>query len=376
MKLSLAELQQVIATYVNSTKIASVEGFNATKNNIVGLIDKIGKIVSLDTTFYDKLEELDGERLPFGKTIEEYFLDLIMPVDYSLEDTENKALRFYSITHRPVSYSYSLGRKYIPVSIPNDDIERAINNEEQYNNIVSTMTKRISDSRAVYKYGLKREVLGDLASKVKQAYTPEDAISNMEGEILVEGKTYEDDNGDMYIAVKTERVAEGGAIASELVENGFLVKLDMLREVEMPTDTTTGEAFVKAVKKDIEIAQDISEGHSLNGNTIGAEMGLRLYVKQGVIPELEVDTYAGAFNRKDLAMPAEIKVIKDFGKKAPEGLFAMLVDYRGVKLHTDYEATRENFNGQGDFVNLFAHSEYTAFVSRNTFVTIFVKPQE
>lgn len=381
-KLSLKQLQKVIELYVDENKIGTTDTFNATKNNIVGLIDKIGKIVTLDTTFYDKLPELDGDDLPYGKTIEEYFLDLILPVDYTLENVETQALRFYSITHRPVSYSYSLGRKKIPLSIPNDNIERAVNNEEQFNSITAQLVKRISDSRAVYKYGLKRELLGTfgkMCADLDDILNVEDTITDMTtSDKFVEGKTYAsgvEGDTNVYMCVK-EKTFETGDTLAELMNEGVLITLQLVKRIAQPSTTETGENFIKQVKTDIEKASDVSEGHSLNGNTIGAEMGLKLYVKQGVLPELEVNTYAGAFNRSDLAVPAEMKVIKDFGAKAPAGMFAMLVDYRGCRLHKDYEATRENFNGAGDFLNLFAHSEYTAFISRNVFVTIYIDTNE
>lgn len=381
-KLSLKQLQKVIELYVDENKIGTTDTFNATKNNIVGLIDKIGKIVTLDTTFYDKLPELDGDDLPYGKTIEEYFLDLILPVDYTLENVESQALRFYSITHRPVSYSYSLGRKKIPLSIPNDNIERAVNNEEQFNSITAQLVKRISDSRAVYKYGLKRELLGTfgkMCADLDDILNVEDTITDMTtSDKFVEGKTYAsgvEGDTNVYMCVK-EKDFETGDTLADLMNEGVLITLQLVKRIAQPSTTETGENFIKQVKTDIEKASDVSEGHSLNGNTIGAEMGLKLYVKQGVLPELEVNTYAGAFNRSDLAVPAEMKVIKDFGAKAPSGMYAMLVDYRGCRLHKDYEATRENFNGAGDFLNLFAHSEYTAFISRNVFVTIYIDTNE
>ena len=69
-KLSLPELAVAVASYVDSNKIA-YNSFNASYNNIVGLIDKVGLIEQLDTSFFDKLPELDGTDLPTGKTVEE-----------------------------------------------------------------------------------------------------------------------------------------------------------------------------------------------------------------------------------------------------------------------------------------------------------------
>ena len=147
-------------------------------------------------------------------------------------------------------------------------------------------------------------------------------------------------------------------------------------EIAKPVDDTTGEAFIEQVLEDAEVASDFSEGRSLNGNTLGAslEAGLVLVMKQGIMPSLKVQTLAGAFNRDDLAMPAEIVVVPDFGD-ADDDIYAVLVDRRIMRLHNTYRAVRENMNGQGDFLNMFYHTENTAHISRNAFVKVYMVPQ-
>ena len=103
------------------------------------------------------------------------------------------------------------------------------------------------------------------------------------------------------------------------------------------------------------------------------EAGLVLVIKQGVMPSLKVDTLAGAFHREELAIPAEIVVIPDFGN-ADSKLYAVLCDRRIMRVHNTYRAVRENTNGQGDFLNMFYHTENTAHISRNCFVRVYKKP--
>ena len=86
---------------------------------------------------------------------------------------------------------------------------------------------------------------------------------------------------------------------------------------------------------------------------------------------LDVDTLAGAFHQERLNPGVDYKVIKDFGSTSSKA-YAVLMDNRAIRLHVDYEAVRENFNGAGDFLNLFQHIELTGFISRNAFFTIFV----
>ena len=371
-KLSLAELKTAVASYVDSSKMANTT-FSATRNNIVGLLDKIGKIVQLDTSFFDKLPELDGEELSFGKTVEEYYQDLILAVDYNQDLDGSRALKFYSPTYRPVAYSYSLGKKVIPTSIPNNNIERAVHNEGQFVDIVATQEKRLSDSKAAWKYQVKREMLGKLCDMVAAAYSGATAYTQ-NSTVLAEGTFYKWTDSDSVNHFAVCVVGQAAAVnksGNTLEAEGVLIELQMLEEVPVPEDSTTGEAFIKALKIAVEKSQDISEGFSLNGNTIGAELGLALYVKQGVMPSLEVDTMAGAFNLNQLALGVPAKTIKDFGSTTSKA-YAILMDRRGARLHIDYEAVRENFNGYGDFLNLFSHIESTAFISRNCFVKIFV----
>lgn len=368
-KMSIAELESAVASYVSTSKVA-YSSFSATRNNIVGLLDKIGKIVQLDTSFFDKLGELDGEELSYGKTIEEWYQDLIMAVDYNQDEDGSRALKFYSPTYRPVCYNFSLGKKMIATSIPNNNIERAVHNEGQFVNIISTMTKRLSDSKAVFKYQVKRELLGKLCDLAVASQTSATAYVDATTDI-VEGTFYKQGSPAKYaVCVKAKTHAVGDTWAT-LVAGGYLILINYLKVVPVPEDTSTGEAFIKALKEAVEVAQDISEGYSFNGNTIGAEEGLGLYVKQGVMPTLEVDTMAGAFHLEKLNPGVEAKVIKDFGATTSKA-YAILMDRRAVRLHVDYEAVRENFNGAGDFLNLFSHLELTGFISRNAFFTIFV----
>ena len=372
-KLSLEELKAAVASYVGSNKVAYAS-FSETRNNIVGLLDKIGKILQIDTSFFDKLEELNGEDLSFGKTIEEWYQDLVEVVDYNQDTDGSRALKFYSPTYRPVCYNFSLGKKVIATSIPNNNIERAVHNEGQFVDIISTMSKRLEDSKAVFKYQVKRELLGRLCDLAEDAYTNATAYANYADTPtnVTEGTFYKQGSPAKYaVCVKSKTAASGDTWAT-MVAGGYLIPIHFKQVVPVPEDTSTGEVFIKALKEAVQVAQDVSEGWSLNGNTIGAEQGLSLYIKQGqTMPSLEVDTMAGAFHLEKLSTGVEAKIIKDFGATTSKA-YAILMDSRAVRLHVDYEAVRENFNGAGDFLNLFSHMELTGFISRNAFFTIFV----
>lgn len=364
-KLSLAELGEIISTFVDEDKIA-VPTFSATANNLVGLLDKVGKILTLDTDYVDKLAIFDGEDLPFGKTIEEWQQNLILPEDYSDADYANALAPHYP-TYMPVAYSYTLGRKRIPLTIKNNDIERAVNNVEQFNSLTTMQTKRLFDSIASFRYGCKREMLNVLIKKCDEVVS--DATTFSASSSYAVG-AYLKSSSEYGIVVKPITASQSATSTwAKCKEAGYVVLLDLVEEIAVPVDTSTGEAFIKQLKKDVEVASDISEGHSLNGNTLGAS-NLVLIVKQGVMPEIEVDVIAGAFQKEAVASPVEVIKVKNFGADETK-CFAMLVDARAIKLHNTYRATRQDQNGYNDWLNLTHHTEDTAYISRNTFVRVY-----
>ena len=371
-KLSIAELNSVVATYVASNKI-SVDSFVETRDNSVTLLDVLGKIYTNFQNYSDKLDLFDGEDLSFGKTIEEWAQDLILPVNF--DGSGSTTLAPHESTYRPVSFSYTLGKKTIPQTIRNNDIERAVHNIGQFTDIITGKTKALYDSETMLRYGIKRQGLGELITRCDYVTT----LANADVTIATAGTTISSNlavneilaitgASKTYVCVKPIASTDG-LTGTTALAGGYIIPLNLVEEVAIPVDDTTGEAFIEQVLKDVEIASDYSEGNSLNGNTLGGnpEAGLVLVIKQGVMPTLKVQTLAGAFHREELAIPAEIKVIPDFGN-ASSDYYAVLVDRRIMRLHNTYRAVRENTNGQGDFLNMFYHTENTLHISKNCFV--------
>ena len=377
-KLSIAQLSSVVANYVASNKI-SVDSFSETRANSVGLLDTLGKIYTLWQNYGDKLVLFDGEDLSFGKTIEEWAQDLILPEDF--DSTGANTLAPHESTYRPVSFSYTLGKKTIPQTIRNNDIERAVHNIAQFEEIIAGKTKALYDSETMFRYALKRQALGVLIERCADAMdstnadvTLATAGTTISGAVAVNELVYVTATSKMYVCVKP--IASGsGLTGTTAIAGGYLIELDLVTAIAIPSSDVTGEAFIEQVLKDVEVASDFSEGHSLNGNTLGGnpEAGLVLVMKQGIMPSLKVQTLAGAFHREELAIPAEIVVVPNFGD-ADDDYYAVLVDRRIMRLHNTYRAVRENMNGQGDFLNMFYHTENTVHVSRNCFVKVYCKP--
>lgn len=370
VRLDLKGLKTAVASYVAIAKI-DLSTLTITQNNIVGLVDTIGKIWTIDTSVYDKLPEFDGESLSFGKTVEEWNQDMSLPQDHNVDEDGSRALKDYTPTYRPVSYSITLGRKVFATSIPYGNIERAVHNEGQFVEIVAMITKKLEDSISLWKYECKREVMGKMIDACEAAMGSGATTYTANTTALIVGNAYTNGSGKYAVAMLSQN-AENKAF-DQLLTEGKLVELKLINEVDLPVDTQTGEAFIKAVKVAVERASDVSEGSSLNGNVLGVEEELGLYFKQGVMPSIEVDTLAGAFHQEQLALGVDSKVIKDFGSTTSTA-FAVLLDKRAIRLFEGYNATRSNENGYGDRLNIFRHVEYTGHYSRNAFICVF-KPK-
>lgn len=322
-KLTLSGLQTFAKTYVDASKQAGA--WKETHNNLYKVLDKVGKMVMLDGDFNDKLPELSGDNLPLGKTIEEYMIDLTMPIDFkdptSGTDFAEAALKPYLPTTEAASYSITLGRKIIPTTIPYDNVERGCINSSVAANMIAKISEKLEQSASLYRFQLKKQLLGNAAEK---------------------------------------------AIAAT----------GLSEVLPAPTDATSGEKFIKTIKSKVEDASFANEGNCISKTLIGAtpKGSLVLYVKKGVMPSLEVDTEAGAFNAEKIALPCTVKVLDDFGSSTNAAkINAILVDTRGVKLHDGYIATRAQENGFSDYVNIFKHSEYTGFISKYTYIRVFTQ---
>lgn len=369
--MTLEEIRVLVSEYVTDEKISNPT-FVVSRDNVAGLLDKIGKVTMLSQRFVDKLEILDREFLSYGKTIEEWAIDLDPVQDYDSEGAN--ALAPYDPSYRPPFYSYTLGKKVIPTTRRFNDLERAVHNDGELVELISSILANLYNSEKVWRYSVKRDLIGKLA-------TFADVISegNVDGN-FTENTAYSvgtyltNDEGTTAYIVFKEITTPNTLSLQEAIDQGFLVELKMVTRLAEVTDTASGEAFITQLKKDVEIASDNSQGYSLNGNSVGATEGLVLFVKFGVMPTIDVSVLAGAFQENRVAVPAEIIPIPDFGN-SDESVFAILMDRRAVGLHPTYRAIRDQANGKGDFINYFLHSEDTAYISRNAFIKVYKKAE-
>lgn len=365
---TLKQIYNIVEEYIVGNKIATPE-FTPTASEFTGILDKIGRQVLIYSgSFYDALPELDGEYLPLGKTIEEVHSDLKKPIPYDAEGTNTLARR--KAGYRQSYYSYAQPRLTIPNTIPYNVFEQASLDQAGFISLVQDNIKTFNDSIAMAKYGRKKKLMKLVTEEIKRVMTTTEHPS---GDGFVKNGTYITDEENVYAVMEDYDTHDGNEVENE-VSRGILVKLELETKLAKPIDNTTGTAFVKALKNIAEDLKFARDGQSLSGATIGADVGVTMYLKRGIASVIDVDVLAGAFHQDKVAVPITFKVVED--DCFAEGVYALLVDPRMIKLHPTYMAIRENVNGEGDFVNQFSHTDYTAFYSKNTYCHIFTEPTE
>ncbi len=316
-KLTLSGLKSFVDTYAATGKMAIPSvNYVPTTDQITGLLTKIGKQVMLDSDFTDRLPELDANELKYGTDIEEYFADLVLPVAYDGDGSTDLAPK--RLTFQDVTYSQLLGRKTIPVTIDDTKFQHAMLGPSEYSQLISYIGKRQYDSEALYRYALKRQLLGRFIEKLSG--TP-----------------------------KVEVMAK-------------------------PTDTATAEAWIKKIKTEItKMREFVTEDYNIYGVPARSPK-LTLYIAGAdTIPILDVDALAGAFNEGKVQIPVEVKQLEDFGNiTTNKNAWAFLLDTRGVGLHPHNINVTESRNAQGEFRTFYLHSSYTAFISKATNAKVYV----
>jgi hypothetical protein len=310
-KMTLDKLKEFITGYVNAEKSAGT--WTGTVDEFTKMVDKIGSQVTLDGTFSDKLAGIfDGETLPYGKTVEEYFVDMILPVAFADGVSEEDSWDTYKPTFEDAAYSYTLGRKKLPLVTSYDTIEKVCNDGEALAGIDATIMKKFADSYTNTRYSLKEQALGNLIGKATTS---------------------------------------------------------MVETLAKPVDTETGEAFIESVKKQVEIASDRNEGNCLSSALIGASPKLVLIVNRGIMPSLDVNTLSGAFNQDKLSLGVEVRVVDSFGDNTDA--YAVLIDPRAIQVRNSYNAIRSDMNANKDAVRTIHHFEDTVFTSKYAFAHIY-----
>ena len=331
-----------IKTIVNSVLDASLIGADAPfvpdTDDITGLVIKIGKQFMLSSNFETDLPELEGDRLPFGSTIEEYYVKLaaiaaFKPSAGTLHedvDVNNVPTDIWESDigkpHRPdfatVVYSYELAKYQAAQTVDYNKVEHAMIGQNEFSQLIADITKTLYDTLAIYKYMIKKQLLGRAIDLIG---------------------------------------AEGG---------GNLLRA----KIVAPTDTASGEAFVKAVKSYVNKFTKIHDEYNLLGVPVKSNLAdLHLYILEGYEEVIDVGVLAGAFNVGKVSIPVKVTTVEDFGTLAVNTTaYALLVDTRGVKVHTLHETASQEDVGRSEYITYFLNYQPVCHISKAVNMVAFV----
>ena len=316
MALTIETLKTAAAAYVDATKQLQSK-FVPTVDDFTKTVCKIGDMTTLYLPHVDKLPELSGDNLPFGETIEEFMVNDFLPSDFVYEDGAPKK-NAKRVTFAEAVYSYPMKEQLWELGVPRNQFRRVSLGERSFGDLIASTLSTLDSSANAWNYAAKRQLLGNAALEA----------------------------------------AKISGCTSSLAK---------------PIDTATGEAFIKAVKACVEVASDMNNGN-LAQHTAAAAPSLTLYIMQGVMPSIEVDTMAGAFNEAKLAIPATVKTVLDFGTASDSGVYAILVDSRAIKLHDDILTVTSDYEGRMDQDNFYRHQKQTGFISKFGYIHVFKQP--
>lgn len=309
----IENIKTFVTSVLTEAKIAQdASAFQAVVNDTTGLVEKCMDQICLEQLYTDKLPELDGDEKEFGAYVEEYGMGLLLPkTATSLVDGQSYGIPYIAPAMQGTYHSWKLPEYIVAGSTSYQKYKSSMKDATAYSNYVANVIKQMVDSYNQTRYEEKKQLLGWAAENV--------AVS---------------------------------------------------KTVAKPTNTETGEAFIKAVKDAVEeasFARDITIG--AKSFTLGGAENFTLYITKGVKSVLDVNTLAGAFNGDALALPCQIKVVDDLGSSTA---WAMLVDNRAIKLFPNRNTVAEDINGYHDFVTMSRHVIDTPFVSKFATVIKFV----
>lgn len=335
---SLTDIKTLVNAVIDASKISDDAPFVPDVDDITGLVIKIGKQFMLSSNFESDLPELEGDRLEFGSTIEEYYVKLaaiaaFKPTPGTLHqkvDVDNTPTDVWvsdiGKPSRPdfatVVYSYELAKYQAAQTVDYNKIEHAMIGQNEFSKLIADITKSLYDTIAIYKYMIKKQLLGRAIDLIG-----------------VEG-----------------------------TGNAQRVK------IAAPSDTSTGEAFVKSVKSYVNKFTKIHDTYNLLGVPVKSQLeDLVLYILEGYEEVIDVGVLAGAFNVGKVSIPVTVKTVEDFGTLAVnQTAYALLVDTRGVKVHTLHETASQEDVGRSEFITYFLNYQPVCHISKAVNMVCFV----
>jgi len=335
---SLTDIKTLVNAVIDAQYVSQDAPYVPAADDITGLVIKIGKQFMLSSNFESDLPELEGDRLEFGSTIEEYYVKLAaiaafkkspgtLHEDVDVNGTPTDIWESdVGKPHRPdfatVVYSYELAKYQAAQTVDYNKIEHAMIGQNEFSKLIADITKSLYDTIAIYKYMIKKQLLGRAIDLIG---------------------------------------AEGAGNAQRA-------------KIAAPSDTSTGEAFVKSVKSYVNKFTKIHDTYNLLKVPVKSQLeDLVLYILEGYEEVIDVGVLAGAFNVGKVSIPVTVKTVEDFGTLAVNTTaYALLVDTRGVKVHTLHETASQEDVGRSEYITYFLNYQPVCHISKAVNMVCFV----
>jgi hypothetical protein len=282
------------ATRDNITAVGNaILSYTLTMNEFAtALINKIGLTILSSKMAKNKLAKFKKGMLPYGKDVEEVFIEMA------------KSEGSYDPTG-----ANPLGRR-----LP--DIKTIYHRQNRQDKYVKSITK----------------------AQLKSAFTSENGLQDLLSGIV--NSIYSGSNYDEFVLMKQLL----GAYEANYFDYG----------VPAIVDEASAKEFVKTVRKAVNDLSFMSSTYNKAGVMTNSEVkDLVLLVNKDVIAEVDVEVLAKAFNMGKTDFEPEIITLDDFGGML--NTYGLLVDKDFFKVFDTLNEAAEQFNADGLFTNHFFH---------------------
>jgi len=321
-----------IRAIIESEVVSSTSTFTPTYEFFTGLLDKIGEMYMIEANEDDRLEMLDGEMLPYGTTVEEYFIEMLAVVDFDPASTPFAKDRASILKQ----YHYRNLAKKIELPVSTSQMKRAMLGGKDLSGLLARLLGRITDSKNIYKYMQKKQEIGTRLARIETEYVP-----------------------------PSEGVPASG-------NPNFA---NMVQELAIPTDETSAKAYVKAIKKMVEkITKTTSKYNEAQVIKSSKASNLIIFVKEGILPEVGVEALASAFNKGELDIGIQQLDLEDFGEYDGT-VHTIIMDKKAIRYLPTLNETLTDVNGNARTVLHTHHFECT-LVDSGFANTIVFRPAE
>lgn len=286
-----------LATQQNLANVGSaILSYDVTKNEFVdALINRIGLVLIQSKSWKNPLRKFKKGQLPYGKDIEDIFVDIVKAHQYDQETAETEVFKR---------------------ELPN----------------VKAIFHRL-DRQNFYKVTVSDEALNT-------AFLSETGIQDLISQII--NSLYTSDEYDEYLLMKQLLVQYG--------QKDLFYKI----HADDVTDQATANKFLTQVRAVANRLKILSPNYNAQGvHTATMPQDLVIFMTPEVQAYVDVEALARAFNMDKANFIGSVVTVDDFGDL--ENVVAIAVDKSFFMVYDKLYSSRTQYNAQGLYYNVFFH---------------------